>query len=40
MHIEMINKIIIDGYDMRGMKMVGGYDSTREGAKWSFIHGY
>jgi hypothetical protein len=30
MNIEMINKIIIVGCDMRQMKMMGGYDSTRE----------
>jgi hypothetical protein len=30
MNIEMINKVVIIGCDTREMKMIGGYDSTRE----------
>jgi hypothetical protein len=33
MYIEMINKIIIVGLNTIGMKTMGGYVSTREGAK-------
>jgi hypothetical protein len=33
MYIEIINKIIIVGYDTRGMVTMGGYDSTKDGVK-------
>jgi hypothetical protein len=31
--LELLIKIIIIGYDTRGMVAMVGYDSTREGAK-------
>jgi hypothetical protein len=41
MYIEIINKTIIVGCDTKGMKMMGGYDSTREwGSRGIFFHGY
>jgi hypothetical protein len=32
--LKYLIKIIVIGYDTKGTKTMGGYDSTRDGVKW------